>query len=113
MLNEKIKDIINNEEFIAKMEKTEAEDMKSLFAEYGVELTDEEVLEFVKEAVEEEHGDIPLNEDDLENVAGGVAVGLALKALGWTWKFAVRTYGSPEAAARGIISYWSKKFRGR
>lgn len=108
---EKIKEIINNEEFITKMEKTEAENMKALFTEYGVELTDEEVLEFVKEAVEEEHGDIPLNEDDLENVAGGVAVGLALKALGWTWSFAVRTYGSSEKAAKGIVSYWKKKFR--
>ena len=41
MFNEKIKDVINNEEFVAKMEETDAEGLKDLFAEYDVELTDE------------------------------------------------------------------------
>ena len=112
-MNEKISVLLNNEEFAAKLANTETAEMKALFAAYGVELTDEEVLEFVQTAVEADNGEVPLNEDDLENVTGGSAVGLALKALGWTWKFAVKTYGSPEKAVQGIISYWKKKILGR
>ena len=112
-MNEKISVLLNNEEFAAKLASTDTAEMKALFAAYGVEMTDEEVLEFVQTAVEADNGQIPLNEDDLENVTGGSLVSMALKALGWTWKFAVKTYGSEEEAAKGIISYWKKKILGR
>lgn len=111
MISEKVKDIVNNKEFVTKLETIPPEEMKNLFAEYNVTLTDEEILEFVREAVEEDKGEITLGEEDLEIVSGGIAVTIALAMLGWTWTYAESVYGSRAKAVSGIISYWKKKFK--
>lgn len=111
MLNEKIRNIIANDEFASELEKVDIQEMKKLFEKYDVVLTDEEVLEFVREAVEEDKGEIPLNEEELENVSGGIAVTIALAMLGWTWAYADSVYGGRAKAVSGVISYWKKKFK--
>ncbi len=107
-MNEKIKELLVNEAFAAELEKVETvEEIKALFAAHGVQVTDEELTELIKQPAMADADE--LSEEDMEMVSGGSAVTLALKALGWTWKFAVKVYGSPSKAIKGITKFWKKK----
>ena len=59
------------------------EEMQALFASYGIEMTVDEVKELVSSAVKMNNEE--LSEEDLENVAGGVA-GWVLVAGKWVLK---------------------------
>ena len=72
----KIKELYENEEFIAKMKQADtSEDVKNVFAEYGVELSVEDIEEIYNECVNAENGE--LGEENLDQVSGGsfIAIG--------------------------------------
>ena len=86
----KIAELIENEEFNKKAEgATSTEELVALFAEYGVEVTEEEISSFAARAGAE------LDESNLEDVSGGVRfIGmpnptpnpqLVAKAAIWLW----------------------------
>lgn len=104
---EKIKGLFGNEEFVKKFNEVSApEELKQLFGDFGVELTDEEVAEVINTAVKA--GDEEFDEAALENVSGGVIATLSAILAG-SWALAVKTYGSPEAAVREIGIFWARK----
>lgn len=89
----KLESILKNEEFVAKASTiATAEELQALFAEFGLELTVDEVIYFCdlvakeKERMDANGGE--LCEDDLDNVAGGGVlfvlgcVGLGVLAVG-------------------------------
>ena len=103
----KLKVLFGNEAFVQKFAAiTDPASIKPLAAEFGVELTDEELAEVINAAA-------PLNDEldeaALSTVSGGI-FGVLGAMLGASWNFAVKTYGSPEKAIQGIGSYWVKKF---
>jgi len=64
----KIEELMENEEFISKLEKCETEDAaNALYEEYNLEKTDVNDAEF--------------SEEELENVAGGFAISAGMAAL--------------------------------
>ena len=70
----KFKELMKNEEFIAKMlEAATIEEVKSLFSEKGIALTDEELNQMAKslEVIVDNNGKIP--DANLKNVVGGIA----------------------------------------
>lgn len=81
--NVNLENLFENAEFIEKFQKAESkDDLQKLFKEYGIELSREEIDEFVAEL--EKFGDNgELNEEELESVAGGITV---KKLVGWCWK---------------------------
>lgn len=104
---EKIKGLFGNEEFNQKFEKLSTpEEMQELFVEYGADLTDEEMAEVINAATNGTAAD--LDEAALENVNGGIFKTLG-KLVYYSWKFAVKTYGSEERALREIGRFWAKK----
>lgn len=63
----KLEELSKNEEFLGKLTKVEnVEDAKALFAEYGVEVTDQEIID-----LKDSFSATELNEEDLDKVAGG------------------------------------------
>ena len=67
-------ELFSNKDFQERFNEIETiEDFQGLFAEYGVELTKDEVLEICKQTVDAEKraASDELHEDDLENVSGG------------------------------------------
>ena len=110
-MNEKISALFGTEEFVEKFNALEAvEDIKTLFGSYGVELSDEELKVLIDEAVGQKDGE--LNPDELDNVSGGIFATLGMILAG-SWSFAVKVYGSPEAAIAGIGTYWANKLKKR
>lgn len=106
-MEERISALFGNEEFVAKFNAlTSPEDIKALFGSYGVDLSDEELKSMIDEAVGQNEGE--LSADDLDNVNGGIFATLGAILAG-TWSFAVKVYGSPEAAIAGIGTYWANK----
>lgn len=105
---QEIKSLFGNEEFVAKFNAVgDPDEIKALFKEYGVEISDEDLISLIKESVGEP-AETELGEDALDDVSGGVVATLA-KILAGTWAFAVKTYGSPENAVREIGLFWARK----
>lgn len=88
----KLEGILKNNEFVNKSASiTTAEELQTLIAEYGLEMTVEEVVEFCKLVAKEkeriENGS-ELSPEDLDDVSGGGAlfilgcIGLGVVALG-------------------------------
>lgn len=77
-MNDKLMALANNEEFKEKMLKLETvEQIQALFADYDVTMSLDEVADFCKEIAKAanmlpEEANAELNEDELDNVAGGV-----------------------------------------
>lgn len=104
---EKIKALFGDEEFVKRFHEVSGPDeLKKLFADFGTELTDEEMAEMINVAVQE--GEVEFDEATLEDVSGGVIATLSA-ILAASWSLAVRTYGSPEKAVREIGIYWARK----
>jgi len=66
-----LKELVKNQEFVKEAENFKTiEDFQKGFAKYGVEMTEQEVVEFCAEATK--YGENKeLAEEDLESVAGG------------------------------------------
>lgn len=110
---EKIKGLFANEEFVAKFKAIEdVEKMDSLFKEYGAELTEEELMDFIKAPVEAKRAGGELSADDLDSVNGGVAAFLATKVLPAVWGWSVSEWGSPERAVERTATFWAKAIAG-
>lgn len=74
-MNEKAIELFGNEEFLEKIENMESlEEVKSAFAENGVDLDVDAMKELVTQNSEE------LSEDKLDDVSGGI---IGAIALGW------------------------------
>lgn len=101
----KIEALANDEKFIDQMKKASSkEDLQRVFAEFGVDLTREEI-DAIAEAIEKMMSD-ELNENDLENAAGGVS---ALAILGWAWKGA-KAIAKPCFKAGVRFTNWLSKY---
>ena len=104
---EKIKALFANEEFAKKFEALEdIEKIGQLFAEYGVEMSEAELADFVKAAIDDHKG-AELVEKDLEDVAGGAPWG----AIGIVWGFAVDYWGGTREAVNATYNFWRNVFR--
>jgi len=85
--------LVNDPSFVKKFENQKtAEDLKNLFKENGISMTDEELSEFAK-SIKLANSTDTLNEDLLENVSGGKkfseAVGDFIDKHPWLTFFAV------------------------
>ena len=95
-ISEQIKTLFENEAFVEKF--TNAEDLseiKQLFADNGVEMSDDEVKQFVEAVLSlAEKGVGEMSEDQLDNVAGGfvgwVVLGVAAGVVGGTCAYKLR-----------------------
>lgn len=87
--NEKLVEIFENEQFKAAAEEiTTAGELQALFAEYGLELTLDEINELCAvAALRMNSGE--LNETELEDVSGGASS--ALRAVGSVIKWLIKT----------------------
>ena len=85
------------------------EDMQALFAQNGVEVTPEEMKEFVQSAVDGA-AEGELGVEELTDVNGGIFTVLGAM-VGASWKLACHAYGGPKEAVYGIATYWMDKFR--
>ena len=77
MLNEKWVPVFENEELALKVVQMQPEEAQKVLAENGFEFTMEEILEAGKElyAMRDNQKADELNEEDLEQVAGGLKMG--------------------------------------
>ena len=93
--NQKLTKLFESEQFKEEASKIQtAEELQSLFAEHGVDLTMEEVIDLCA-AIAAQMGEAELSEEDLENVAGGiglVTVGLICLGVGCIGGLAVGIY---------------------
>lgn len=106
-MSKNYKELFGNEEFVEKFNSLEGiESAKTLFAEYDVEISDEELAELIKEAVEK--SDAEFSAEELDDVNGGI-FGTLGAILAGTWSLAVKTYGSPEKAVKEIGLFWARK----
>jgi len=72
----KLKELFENEEFVAKMEATESdEEMQALMDEYNLEIPD---------VAENTTGE--LTEDELQGVAGGISISGLIEAFEFVWE---------------------------
>lgn len=110
MQNEaKIKELFDNEAFVNKFnEATNPEELKGVFEEFGLEISDEDLTELIKAPMDEQKEE--LSEDDLGDVSGGV-VGAALWALKKTCQYSVNYWGGPKEAVVATYSFWRNVFR--
>lgn len=111
---EKIQPLFANEEFEAKFKAIDdPTKFAELFEEYGVTLSNEEMADFIASANKEKAGE--LDPEDLDKVSGGAfdPISASLKALGWTWQYACKTFGSPQRATQMILLYWKCKLTGQ
>ena len=107
---DKIKALFTNEELTKKMEALEdIEKIGELFKEYGVDMAEEELADFLQSAIDAKQK-TELDVSELENVAGGL-IGGAVKLLGATWGFACDYWGGPKQAINATVSFWSGVFR--
>lgn len=107
-LSEKVEELLAQEDVLKKiLEKGSVEEMKAAFAENGAEITDEELYTILK-APNEEASDA-LSAEDLDNVNGGIGLGvtLALGALGWAWDWSCDIHGGPDAAVKYTVDFWT------
>lgn len=106
--SEKIKGLFSNEAFVKKFEELDnVEKIAELFKEFGVELTDEEIADFVNSAIEAKKNE-ELDDEELENINGG-AIGFG--AVAATWAFAVDYWGGTREACVATYSFWRNVFR--
>lgn len=106
----KAKELFGNEEFVKAFEQVEEpEKLVQLFSEYGVEVSEDDVVAMIQEATVAEKGE-EISETDLYGVSGGI-IRTGCKLIGVTWAFAVDVYGSPEKAVDGIVGYWSNAIK--
>ena len=105
--SEKIKGLFSNEAFAKKFEELDnVEKIAELFKEFGVELTDEELADFVNSAIDATKNE-ELNTVELESVNGGIGWG----AVAATWAFAVDYWGGTREACVATYSFWRNAFR--
>lgn len=85
---QKLNALFTNEAFKAEADKiSTAEELQELFAKYGVEMTLDEVIDLcgvIARYMQSEDSE-ELSEDDLDNVAGGIAwlaIGVAVLCIG-------------------------------
>lgn len=106
-MNANVKELFGNQEFVEKFNALEGiESAKALFAEYGVEISNEELAELVNGAIENVNAEF--SAEDLDDVNGGIFATLGAILAG-SWALAVKTYGSPENAVREIGLFWARK----
>ncbi len=76
MLNEKWNAVFENEELAMKVVPMQPEEAQKVLAENGFDFTIDEILEAGKELykIREQQASDELNEDDLEDVAGGINI---------------------------------------
>ena len=80
----KLTQVFDNEEVMRKLSMAESlEAMQAIFAENGVEMSIDDVKEFILFMNKKEDG--TLAESELDQVAGGSGVG-ALTIFAWAWK---------------------------
>lgn len=78
---EKIKELMNNAEFVAKITAMEEpEEVQNAFAEQGIEFTLEQINQIAEMAINNDAEE--LNEDALDAVAGGILAEIAIVASG-------------------------------
>lgn len=71
--------LLEKEEFLGKLNTVESdEECQKLFAEYGVELSIEDIQLMVKESAKASNEKGELSADELENVSGGSVTGCFL-----------------------------------
>ena len=73
----KLSELFQKKEFKAEAEACKTmEDFQKCFAKHGVEMTEEEVVDIVRQIAEkqQEVDDGQISEDELENVSGGFAI---------------------------------------
>ena len=103
-----IKELFANESFVNRFNTLEGiESAKDLFAEYGVEISNEELAELINGATGK-NMDVEFSAEELDDVNGGVFATLGAILAG-SWKFAVKVYGSPENAIKEIGLFWARK----
>ena len=108
-MNEKIKELFTNQEFVEKMLALEsAQEVQDLLAENDVDFTIEEINklheELVKKAQQAEEGedaDGEIDDEDLEDVAGGVGLMIAAVA-----GLLFESVGLPVLIKYGFRSSW-------
>lgn len=105
----KFKELMGNEDFVAKMlEAATIEEVKSMFSEKGITLTDEDLEKMAKslETIVNNDGLIP--EENLESVSGGVdtksaaAIGAGAGALGASAILMTGIYGAYKIYRNGV-----------
>lgn len=93
--NQKLAELFESEQFKEEASKIQtAEELQALFAEHGVDLTMDEVINLCA-AIAAQMGEAELSEEDLENVAGGfgiVTVGLICLGVACIGGLAVGIY---------------------
>ena len=89
--NAKLVELVNNEQILSQIIASGSKDaMKSVFAQYGLDLTAEEIDAFVQMMNRSEDGELSMEE--MENVAGG-----AIDAL---WVFSMAAKGIKAVAKK-------------
>lgn len=85
---DKIRELMDNEAFVEKLsEVSTVEEMQSIFADNGVEMTLDEINEMCMASVQMTDSD-ELSDTDLDNVSGGaVSIKKAVKAIIGGFKF--------------------------
>lgn len=106
---DRLKKIIFNEDFLNKlMTLKKIEDVKNLFSDNGIEISDEElnlIGQYLKKYISCNDESSELNEKDLEYVSGGVCVLVKTAGKIISIPFAIAGYGIgsiPTALIRGI-----------
>lgn len=95
-MEEKLSELVNNESFIEAVKQVETpEDMQSIFRQYNVEMSVEEIIQMIDimEDLKEKRNEGELSEDILDDVSGGVVVSGAI-ALGVAGKAALWLLGT-------------------
>lgn len=85
MINQNVMLLLNNQDFLKELSKLDnLADIKNLFKTNGVELTDKEVAEIVKEILDaaENSSEDELSEDQMQEVSGGLVGWIALGVAG-------------------------------
>ena len=105
-MTNKLMEIFGNEQFKAAVANvTTPEEMQKLIAEYGMELTVDDVIELCGQIVQAMNRGDEISEDELDNVAGGVVI------LGITFtvtQLVLLGVGATGAAALGIWNGYNK-----
>ncbi len=101
---EKVMNLFKNSDFTTKFAALDSiEDVGGLFTEYGVEIPDAELADFINASIAANKGD-ELTDADLDGVSGGAPWWLVNVA----WGIACEYWGGPKEAASQTYSFWKK-----
>ncbi len=101
---EKVRTLFENSDFTTKFSALDSiEDVGSLFKEYGVDIPDAELADFINAPITANKAD-ELADTDLNGISGGAPWYL----VGFTWKIACDYWGGPKEAAAQTYSFWKK-----